>query len=55
MIIPEADADGYIYLSNVNAMDEMVNMISAARAYQNSIEVLNTSKQLLLRTLSVGG
>ena len=51
---PMADEDGYIYLSNVNVMDEMVNMISASRAYQNSVEVLNTSKQLLLRTLAVG-
>ena len=51
---PLADADGFVYLSNVNATTEMVDMLAAARAYQNSIEVLNTSKQLLLRTLSVG-
>ena len=51
---PMADDEGYVYLSNVNVMDEMVNMISASRAYQNSVEVLNTSKQLLLRTLTVG-
>lgn len=51
---PLADADGYVYLPNVNVMDEMVNMLSAARAYQNSVEVLNTSKQLLLRTISAG-
>jgi flagellar basal-body rod protein FlgC len=51
---PMADSDGYIYLSNVNVMDEMVDMIAASRAYQNSVEVLNTSKQLMLRTLAVG-
>lgn len=51
---PLADADGYIYLSNVDVMSEMVDMISASRAYQNSAEVLNTSKQLLLRTLAIG-
>lgn len=51
---PQADAEGYVYLSNVNAMDEMVNMISAARSYQNSVDVMNTSKQLLLRTINAG-
>ncbi len=51
---PQADAEGYVYGSNVNVVDEMVNMISASRTYQNSIEVLNTSKELLLRTLNLG-
>lgn len=51
---PAADAEGFVYLSNVNPVDEMVNMISASRSYQNSVEVLNTSKDLLLRTLSLG-
>ncbi|MCK6372058.1 MAG: flagellar basal body rod protein FlgC [Gammaproteobacteria bacterium] len=51
---PQADAEGYVYMSNVNVVDEMVNMISASRSYQNSIEVLNTSKELLLRTLTLG-
>jgi flagellar basal-body rod protein FlgC len=51
---PEADAEGYVYASNVNVIDEMVNMISASRTYQSSIEVLNTSKELLLRTLTLG-
>ena len=51
---PLADPDGYIYLSNVSVMDEMVDMIAASRAYQNSVEVLNTSKQLMLRTLAIG-
>ena len=51
---PQADDDGYVYMSNVNVIDEMVNMISASRSYQNSVEVLNTSKELFLRTLSIG-
>ena len=51
---PAADEDGYVYMSNVNAVDELVNMISASRSYQNSVEVLNTSKELLLRTLTLG-
>lgn len=51
---PNADADGFVWMSNVNPVDEMVNMISASRSYQNSVEVLNTSKDLLLRTLSIG-
>ncbi len=49
-----ADEDGYIYMANVNTVDELVNMISASRSYQSSVEVLNTSKELLLRTLSLG-
>lgn len=51
---PKADADGYIYLPNVNAVEEMANMISASRSYQSSVEVFNTSKDLLLRTLTLG-
>ncbi len=51
---PLADKDGYIYMSNVNPVEELVNMISASRSYQNSVEVLNTSKDLLMRTLSLG-
>jgi flagellar basal-body rod protein FlgC len=51
---PSADAEGYVYMSNVNVVDEMVNMISASRSYENSVEVLNTSKELLLRTLTLG-
>ena len=51
---PMADAEGYVYLSNVNVLEEMANMMSASRTYQNSIEVLNTSKELMVRTLSIG-
>ena len=51
---PSADADGYVTYSNVNAVDEMVNMISASRSYQNNIDVMNTAKSLLLKTLQLG-
>jgi len=51
---PLADADGYVTPSNVNVVEEMVNMIAASRAYQNNIEVMNTAKTLLLRTLNLG-
>lgn len=51
---PIADDDGYIYLSNVNMVEEMAFMMQASRSYQSNIEVLNTSKQLMLRTLSLG-
>ena len=49
-----ADKQGYVYGSNVNPIEEMANMISASRAYQNNVEVLNTSRDLLLRVLSLG-
>ena len=51
---PLADEDGYIYLSNVNPIEEMTNMMSASRGYQNNVEVINTSKELLLQTLRLG-
>ena len=51
---PLADADGYVYAPSVNVVEEMVNMISASRSYQNNVEVMNTSKELLLATLRLG-
>jgi len=51
---PLANDEGYIFLPNVNAIEEMANMISASRSYQNNVEVLNTSKQLLQATLRMG-
>ncbi|MGD9943764.1 MAG: flagellar basal body rod protein FlgC [Burkholderiaceae bacterium] len=51
---PMADAEGYVTHSNVNVVEEMVNMISASRSYQNNIEVMNTTQQLLLKTLQLG-
>lgn len=51
---PEADADGNVYVSNVNTVEEMVNMISASRSYKNNVEIINTTKDLLSQTLSLG-
>jgi flagellar basal-body rod protein FlgC len=51
---PQADAQGYVYAPNVNPVEEMVNLISAARSYQSSVEVLNTTRDLMLRTLNIG-
>ena len=51
---PLADGEGNVTHSNVSAVDEMVNMISASRSYQNNVEVMNTAKTLLLKTLQMG-
>jgi len=51
---PQADASGYVTYSNVNPVEEMVNMISASRSYQNNVEVMNTAKTLLMKTLQMG-
>jgi flagellar basal-body rod protein FlgC len=51
---PLADGKGYVYAPAVNVVEEMVNMISASRSYQNNVEVMNTSKELLLATLRLG-
>ncbi len=51
---PLADEQGYVTMANVDPVAEMVNMISAARSYQANIEVMNTSKDLLMRTLTIG-
>lgn len=51
---PAADEKGYVALPNVNVVEEMVNMISASRAYQTNAEVMNTAKQLMMKTLAIG-
>jgi len=51
---PLANADGYVAMPNVNVVEEMVNMISASRSYQANVEVLNTAKTMLLKTLTIG-
>lgn len=51
---PDADENGNVYVSNVNTVEEMVNMMSASRSYQNNVELINTAKDLLLQTLSLG-
>ncbi|GAB4353702.1 MAG: flagellar basal body rod protein FlgC [Methylohalobius sp. ZOD2] len=52
---PMANEDGYIFKPNVNSVEEMTNMIAASRSYQNNIEMLNTTKELMLQTLRMGG
>jgi flagellar basal-body rod protein FlgC len=51
---PAANDQGYVAMPNVNVVDEMVNMISASRSYQNNVEVMNTAKSLVQRTLAIG-
>lgn len=51
---PNANAEGYVAMPNVNVVEEMVNMISASRSYQANVEVLNTAKTMMLKTLSIG-
>ncbi|MEL0083329.1 MAG: flagellar basal body rod protein FlgC [Gammaproteobacteria bacterium] len=51
---PHANEQGYVEMSNVNTMAEMANMMSASRSYQSNIEIMNTTKQLMLRTLQMG-
>ena len=51
---PQADAQGYVTMPNVDVVGEMVNMISASRSYQNNVEVMNTAKTMLLKTLQLG-
>ena len=51
---PLADEDGYIYMANINVVEEMANMISATRAYQTNLQVADTAKKLLIATLKLG-
>ncbi len=51
---PLADGQGYVTMPNVSIVDEMVNMLSASRSYQSSVEVMNTAKSLLQKTLTLG-
>lgn len=51
---PQADANGYVAMPNVNVADEMVNMLSASRSYQNNVDTLNAAKSMLIKTLTLG-
>jgi flagellar basal-body rod protein FlgC len=51
---PLANKDGYVYMSNVNSIEEMTNMISANRAFATNIDAINTARDLLLKTISMG-
>jgi len=50
---PDSNEEGYVYLSNVNAMNELVEMTAAARSFETNVEALNTAKQLMLRTVEL--
>jgi len=51
---PLANTEGYVTMPNVNVVEEMVNMISASRSYQTNVDMMNTAKTLLLKTLTIG-
>ena len=51
---PAADGDGYVYYPNVNVVEEMADMISASRAFQTNVEMMNTAKQMMQRVLTLG-
>lgn len=50
---PDADADGYVHMPNINAVDEMINMIGAARSYEANLEVLKTTKRMAAASLEL--
>ncbi|MDG9924761.1 MULTISPECIES: flagellar basal body rod protein FlgC [unclassified Pseudomonas] len=51
---PAADEKGYVYYPNVNVVEEMADMISASRAFQTNVEMMNTAKQMMQRVLTLG-
>lgn len=51
---PIADSKGFVYTPNVNYVEEMANVISASRSYQMDVELINTTKQLMRKTLQLG-
>ncbi|KJV33525.1 flagellar basal body rod protein FlgC [Aquitalea magnusonii] len=51
---PLADEKGYVNMPNVNPVEEMSDMISASRSYQTNVEMMNTAKTLLQKTLQLG-
>ena len=51
---PMSDEEGFIYRPAVNSIEEVANMMEASRSYQDSIEAMNTAKQMILRTLTLG-
>lgn len=52
---PLANEEGYIYLSNVNPIMEMANMISASRAYQDNVQVMQATKHIMMQTINLLG
>jgi flagellar basal-body rod protein FlgC len=50
---PLADPEGYVWGSNVNTVEEMIEMLDASRSYQNNVEVVSTARDLMLRTIEI--
>lgn len=50
---PLADKDGYVYMTDVNPIEQMASMIAASKEYQADVEVMNTTKNLIMHTLDV--
>ena len=50
---PEANDEGFVFLSNVNEVTEMVDMVASSRSFQNNVEVVTTARQLMMRTLEI--
>ncbi|MFE8069599.1 flagellar basal body rod protein FlgC [Marinobacteraceae bacterium S3BR75-40.1] len=51
---PLANEDGYVFYSNVNTVEEMADMMSASRSFQNNVEVMNAAKSMMQRILTLG-
>ena len=51
---PAANDDGFVYMSNVNSIEEMVDMTNASRSYQTQVEVMNATKKMMMSTLQLG-
>ena len=51
---PLANKQGYVYMSNVNPIEEMTNMISANRSFATNVDAINTARDLLLKTIAMG-
>lgn len=51
---PDADDRGYVTLPNVDPLEEMINLIAAARSYEANLEVFNATKAMLLKALEIG-
>ena len=51
---PDANADGYVEMPNINVMEEMVDMMSATRSYQTNVTVIKSTKRMALKALEIG-
>ena len=51
---PDADADGYVQMPNVNTAQEMVDMLAASRAYEANVTAFNATKAMILKALEIG-